>query len=263
MPPPSSTLHAADQIAYLDQAAASDPGRRYKQQLLTALDLRPGHVVLDVGCGPGTDLPTLAKAVGERGAVIGIDHHPAMLAQAQQRTAAHPHITVRAGDAHALPLDDASIDRARTDRVLQHLADPRQAVAELRRVVRPGGLIALAEPDWDTLAIDATDTATSRAYTRYVTSKVVRNAAIGRQLGRLLNDVGFEVTAIEATVAMFHDYQAADAILRMPAVAQRAWQSGGLDENAARTWLTSLTNGPFLAAFTFFTAIGRVPTTSG
>ncbi|WP_328376378.1 methyltransferase domain-containing protein [Micromonospora zamorensis] len=262
MTPPSSTLRAADQIAYLDQAAASDPGRQYKQQLLTALDLRPGHVVLDVGCGPGTDLPALAAAVEDRGAVIGIDHDPAMLEQAQQRTAAHTNITVRAGDAHALPLENASIDRARTDRVLQHLTDPRQALAELRRVVRPGGLVALAEPDWDTLAIDSTDTATSRAYTHYVTSKVVRNAAIGRQLGRLLNDVGFEVASIEATVATFHDYQAAEAILRMPAVAQRAWQSGALDENTARTWLTSLTNGPFLAAFTFFTAIGRVPTTN-
>ncbi|MFC6019988.1 methyltransferase domain-containing protein [Plantactinospora solaniradicis] len=262
MTPSSSTLRAADQITYLDQAAASYPGRRYKQQLLAALDLCPGHVVLDVGCGPGTDLPALAAAVGDGGAVIGIDHDPAMLKQAQHRSTTHPQVTVRSGDAHALPLDDASIDRARTDRVLQHLADPRQALAELRRVVRPGGLVALAEPDWDTLAIDAPDSATSRGYTRYIVSDVVRNADIGRQLGRLLTDAGFEVASIEATVAMFHDYQAANDILRMPAVVQRAWQSGALDENTARAWLTSLTNGPFLAAFTFFTAIGRVPTTN-
>ncbi|MDG4832977.1 methyltransferase domain-containing protein [Solwaraspora sp. WMMD1047] len=257
MTPP---VNAADQIAYLDQAAASAPGRRYKQHLLTALDLHPGHVVLDVGCGPGIDLAAMAATVGTGGAVIGIDHDPAMLEQARHRTAAHPHVTVRPGDAHALPLDDASVDRARTDRVLQHLADPRRALAELRRVVRPGGLVALAEPDWDTLAIDATDTATSRAYTRYIVSEVVRNADIGRQLGRLLTDAGFEVTSIEPTVALFRDYHTANAILRMPAVAEQAWQSGALDENTTRTWLTSLTTGPFLAAVTFFTTTGRVPT---
>jgi hypothetical protein len=45
----------------------------------------------------------------------------------------------------------------------------------------------------------------------------------------------------------------------MPSVAQRVWQAGALDEQAARAWLADLTNGPFLAAVTFFTAIGRVP----
>jgi len=44
----------------------------------------------------------------------------------------------------------------------------------------------------------------------------------------------------------------------MPAVAQRAWQAGALDEQAARAWLTELAEGPFLAAFTFFIAIGSV-----
>ncbi|WFE25967.1 methyltransferase domain-containing protein [Solwaraspora sp. WMMD791] len=259
MPSSASRLRAADQIAYLDQAASSDPGRRYKQQLLTALDLRPGHTVLDVGCGPGTDLPAMAVAVGGDGAVLGIDHDPEMVQQARHRTAAYPQVSVRSGDAHALPFDDASVDRARTDRVLQHLADPGQAVAELRRVVRPGGLVALADPDWDTLAIDAVDTATSRAYTRFIVSDVVRNADVGRRLGRLLADAGFEVVAVDATVAMFRDYREAEAVLRMPAVARHAWQSGVLDEASARSWLASLTDGPFLAVVMFFTAIGRVP----
>jgi ubiquinone/menaquinone biosynthesis C-methylase UbiE len=243
--------------AYLDMVAATDTGRRYKQSLLASLHIDAGHTVLDVGCGPGTDLPALAAAVGERGTVIGIDADPGMVEQARERTSAYPRVEVRSGDAHALPLDDASVDRARTDRVLQHLADPARAVAELRRVLRPGGLVALAEPDWDTLVIDASDIATSRAYTRYVSSAVVRNAAIGRRLGRLLHDAGLAVDSVAAHVVEFRDYRAAEAVLRMPAVAQRAWAAGALDEPAARAWLSELTTGPFLAAFTFFTAIGR------
>ena len=166
---------------------------------------------------------------------------------------------VCSGDAHALPFDDAGFDRARADRVLQHLADPARALAELRRVVRPGGLVALAEPDWDTLVIDDPDTAVSRAYTRYITTDVVRNAAIGRQLGRLLHEAGFEVTSVEATAVLFRDYASAETILRMPSVAERALRAGALDEPAARAWLARLTDGPFLAAVTFFTAVGRRP----
>jgi len=257
MPSPHSAVGSIDQIAYLDQAAASDAGQ-YKQRLLTGLDLQPGHSVLDVGCGPGTDLAALATAVGEDGLVVGVDHDPEMVEQARRRTSTLPHVDVLIGEAHALPLEDASFDRARTDRVLQHLANPAQALAELRRVVRPGGLVTLAEPDWDTLAIDAADTTTSRAYARYITTDVVRNATIGRQLGRLLNAAGFIVESVAATVVLFRDYQSAEAILRMPAVAQRAWQAGALDEQVARAWLTELAESPFLAAFTFFTAIGSV-----
>ena len=255
MPSPNRTLRATDQIAYLDQAAASDAGQ-YKQRLHTGLDLQPGHSVIDVGCGPGTDLAALATAVGRDGVVVGVDQDPEMVEQARRRTSTLPRIEVLVGDAHALPLDDASFDRARADRVLQHLANPAQALAELRRVVRPGGLVTLAEPDWDTLAIDAADTTTSRAYTRFITTDLVRNATIGRQLGRLLNAAGFIVESVAATVILFRDYQSAETILRMPAVAEQAWQAGALDEQAARAWLTELAEGPFLAAFTFFTAVG-------
>ncbi|MEV4410333.1 methyltransferase domain-containing protein [Catellatospora sp. NPDC049609] len=252
----SNTL---DQIAYLDRAAGSDAGRSYKRELLAALDLRPGHTVVDVGCGPGTDLPALAAAVGAGGSVVGVDHDPGMVEQARTRTAAHPCVTIRVGDAHALPLDDAVADRARSDRVLQHLADPAAAVRELRRVLRPGGLVTLAEPDWDTLAIDAADLATSRAYTRFIVSEVVRNACVGRGLARLLHEAGFVVESVAARAVLFRDHDSAEAILRMPAVARRAWQAGALDEPAARAWLAGLEQGPFLAAVTFFTVVGRVP----
>jgi ubiquinone/menaquinone biosynthesis C-methylase UbiE len=256
---PTTATDAGRQIAYLDEAATSQVGRQYKQHVLRELRIGPGHVVLDVGCGPGTDLPAMAAAAGPAGKVIGVDHDPAMRDTARQRTRTYPCVEIRAGDAHALPLDHASVDRARADRVLQHMVAPATAAAELRRVLRPGGRVALAEPDWDTLAIDATDTATSRAYTRFITSHVVRNAAIGRSLGRLLHDAGFIVDSVDATVALFRDYHSAETILRMPTVAERAWQAGYLDEDKGRAWLAELTTGPFLAAVTFFTATGRVP----
>jgi ubiquinone/menaquinone biosynthesis C-methylase UbiE len=138
------------QIDYLDAAASSATGRDYKEGFLAALDVRAGHAVLDVGCGPGTDLAALASAVTPTGAVIGVDRDEEMLARARQRLTGQGNVDVRRGDAHELPVPDSSVDRARADRVLQHLENPARAVAEMRRVLRPGGVVGLAEPDWNT-----------------------------------------------------------------------------------------------------------------
>ncbi|WP_285680848.1 methyltransferase domain-containing protein [Actinoplanes sp. NBRC 103695] len=269
-------------VAYLDHAATTEPGRRYKRSLLEALDLRPGLTVLDVGCGPGTDLPGMVAAVTHPpsrsgrasgpealcsehiyasplsvGRVIGVDRDPGMADEARRRCPSSVEILV--GDAHELPLDDASVDRARVDRVLQHLADPERALAELHRVVRPGGTVVLADPDWDTLAIADPDTATSRAYTRYVTGHVVRNATIGRELARLLHAAGFAVVEVVAESILFTDYAEAEAILRMPDVARRGWESGALDPHASRAWLSRLAAGPFVGGFTFYTVKAHRP----
>src|SRR4051812_23332512 len=123
------------EITYLDRAAASEPGREYKARLLAGLQVRPGHTVLDVGCGPGTDLSDLATAVGRRGRVIGVDHDRDMVDEAVRRTSAQPSVEVRIGDAHDLPLHGASVDRARADRVLMHVESPADVLAELRRVL--------------------------------------------------------------------------------------------------------------------------------
>lgn len=175
---PTTTTSSAS-TAYLDGVAATEPARAYKGGLLSALRVLPGHRVLDVGCGPATDLPALAAAVGEQGEVIGVDRDPAMVATARERCAALPNTRVLEGDAERLPLESARLDRARVDRVLMHVADPAAALAELRRVLRPGGLLALAEPDWDTLAVDHPDLETARALTDHVARHASRNQAMG------------------------------------------------------------------------------------
>jgi ubiquinone/menaquinone biosynthesis C-methylase UbiE len=141
-------------------------------------------------------------------------------------------VEIRVGDAHALPLPAGSVDRARADRVLQHLAQPAKATAELRRVVRTDGPVALAEPGWDTLVIDDPDLETSRAYPRFVAGQVVRNGAIGRQLARLLIEAGFAVRQVEATPVIFREIEAAEAVLGMHRVCERAWRAGG----SVRRW---------------------------
>lgn len=251
---PISATAAPDPIAYMDAAAraATRIAADYKRRLAAALDLTDGQVVLDLGCGPGTDLIELADAVGTSGRVIGLDRDPAMLAEARRRTISHTNVTIQAGDLHALPLADDSLDRARTDRVLQHVEEPARALRETRRVLRPGGLLGMAEPDWDTLTVADPDVTTSRRFARFVAQNQVRNAPIGRLLPRLAVQAGFTLRSVDPIAVCFQDFAIADLILGLRRNAARGIQAGNLTDTAVTPWLDRLQETPFLAGFTFY-----------
>ncbi|WP_368662670.1 methyltransferase domain-containing protein [Kitasatospora sp. NA04385] len=241
-----------DKIAYQDRLASTDLARSYKQAVLDALAVEPGQIVLDLGCGPGTDLGALAHLTGPTGKVLGIDSDQRMARQALLRVADLPHTDVLAADVHALPLPSRSADRACTDRLLQHVADVSGALAEVGRVLRSGGRLVMAEPDWDSLAIDHPDLDIARSYTRHVTDRIVRNAVIGRQLPRLAEQAGFAVTSVVPVTSVFREVRAADQVLGLQRNTERAVSSGYLTRQQANRWLEHFTHGPFFASVTLY-----------
>lgn len=111
--------------------------------------LRPGMVLLDVGCGPGTITVDLARRVAP-GRVTGVDAAPDVIRLARQEAAAagQDNVDFVVADAYALDLPDDSFDVVHAHQVLQHLADPVRALRELRRVCRPGGIVAARDSDY-------------------------------------------------------------------------------------------------------------------
>ena len=111
--------------------------------------LQPGMKLLDVGCGPGTITIDLAARVAP-GTVVGIDREPAVITEAARllRGGSSANVEFRVGDVYALDHDDESFDVVHAHQVLQHLTDPVAALVEMRRVLRPGGILAVRDSDY-------------------------------------------------------------------------------------------------------------------
>lgn len=111
--------------------------------------LRPGLSVLDVGCGPGTITVDLAARVGPgRVTAIEMTKDALDLARTEAQTRGQSNIDFATSDVHALDLPDDTFDIVHAHQVLQHVADPVQALRELRRVCKPGGVVAVRDADY-------------------------------------------------------------------------------------------------------------------
>ena len=109
--------------------------------------IEPGQVVLDLGCGAGTDLLVAAQMVGPEGRAIGVDMTPAMLERARQSAAAMGLANVELHESliESLPLPDESVDVVISNGVIDLVPDKDAVFSELDRVVRPGGRLQLAD----------------------------------------------------------------------------------------------------------------------
>ena len=115
--------------------------------------LTPGMRLLDVGCGPGTITAGLARAVAP-GEVIGIDLSEDVLQQARDFAASEDvsNATFTHGDVYQLTYDDGVFDVVYANQLLQHLTDPVRALREMRRVLRPGGILTVRDSDYATMS---------------------------------------------------------------------------------------------------------------
>src|SRR5205085_4781571 len=109
--------------------------------------IEEGSVVLDIGCGAGTDLLLAARRTGSHGRAIGVDMTEAMRERAAAGAAACGlrNVDVLDGDATSLPVDDRSIDVVISNGVLNLVPDKHQAIAEICRVLKPGGRVQVAD----------------------------------------------------------------------------------------------------------------------
>ena len=243
---------AARSHDYLHRLAHSGAGRLFKSIAASQLSLERGHVVADLGCGPGADLITYADAVGPTGKVIGFDHDIDLVRRARAATAHISHVSVEEADIHDIPVASGSLDRVYIDRVLQHVVSPTKVLGEAARTLRRGGRIVCVEPDWATVVIDHPDLAAGCAYSRFNVERTAAHATVGRALPRLLSGAGLTLDTITPVTVVFTDATEADQVLTIRSVTERAVAAGYLTGEQGRSWLDHLKAELFFASITLF-----------
>jgi ubiquinone/menaquinone biosynthesis C-methylase UbiE len=248
---------------YLQRAA--EVLHQPKQRSYQLMHLQPGSKVLDVGCGPGTDTIALAQLVGPTGQVVGIDFNPTFVAQADDRAVqagVRTWVTHHHADATNLPFEANSFDACQSERLLQHLHHPEQAVAEMVRSTRSGGWIVLIDADWGMLSIDTPEVDIERRLARF-NAEAHNNGYAGRQLYRLLKRQQLTNMVIEMVPVYFTDYPLAEKAIGPAEIAQDALLQGVITEEEARRWRASLAQadaeGVFFASIPGVLIAGRKP----
>jgi SAM-dependent methyltransferase len=175
-----------------------DVGRR-RALVREALGARAGERILDVGCGPGFFVEELLGEVGADGALVGVDASPQMLAAAAHRCAAHDNVEFREGDATALPVEEAAFDAALSVQVLEYVADPTAALAQMHGALRPGGRVVVWDVDWGTVTWHSEDPERMQRVLRAWDAHLT-HPSLPRTLGARLRAAGFGQVGVEGHV---------------------------------------------------------------
>ena len=182
----------ADAASRVEAAYTTPDIVAQRDRVRAALALEPGEQVLDVGVGPGFLAAEMAAEVGPDGRVCGIDTSGAMLDVAARRDPGRDAATLELelGSAEQIPQADESFDAVVTTQVLEYVPDVAGALAEMRRVLRPGGRLLVLDTDWDSLVWHAPD---EELMARVLTAwdEHLVDPHLPRSLGRSLREAGF------------------------------------------------------------------------
>jgi len=244
-------------LNFLDQANKIPAVMEWKLIILDGLRLRPGMKVLDLGCGAGHDAFDIACRVGSGGHITGVDFSEFLITEAIRRASGRNlPVCFEVGDAHALRFPDASFDAVRTERMLMHVPDPGKALAEMVRVLKPGGRLAVQDVDWETQFCDSPYKDTTRKIALSFCDGI-KNGWIGRRLPRLFREAHMtDITVSFRTVTLTYDFLQ----LLLGGHIARAISHGVLSKDEADRWWTQLAHanaeGSFLYGFTAFVVSG-------
>ena len=223
-------------VERLERLYATRDVLRRREHVRAVLGARPGDSILDVGCGPGFYVTELAEAVGREGSVVGLDASADMVAVAAKRAEGHDNVTFHEADATSLPIPDASFDRAVCVQVLEYVRDVPAALAEMHRVLCPGGRILVWDVDWATVSWHAID----RQLMRQVLAawdKHLTHPSLPQTFAAQLRNAGFQGVRMDAhvfaTTELVPDAYGGSLVSLLE---QYVAEQGGISRQEAKAW---------------------------
>jgi SAM-dependent methyltransferase len=209
-----------------------------KRRLATLETLAPraGQIIVDVGNGLGHLTVELSRSVGDAGQVIGVDPSADMRKAAESQCDGLPNVRILEGTAAALPLEEASADGAASLQVFEYLSDIPGALAEIRRVLRSGGRLVVADMHWDSWVWHS-DEPERMARMMKAWDHHLADRCVPARLPHMMRQAGYEVETIRPLVFL-------DTVLRHDGLAMMmlnlmqayALQNDLVDEPTVRSW---------------------------
>jgi SAM-dependent methyltransferase len=230
---------AREQAARLEHRAKGDDEASARREYLGLLGLSAGERVLDVGCGSGAVTRAIAERVGPGGAVVGADSSPALLAAAREYANAAGlagRIDWRVADCRKLPFDDGAFDAVIAATVLAHVPGAENALAEMVRVTRPGGRVAVFDFDGDGFLFTHPDRPLTRRIVAAQCDYGAVNGHLIREIPGLLASLGVRDIAARAFMPLERDPAGFYADLARRA-ARTAAQVGAITGSELAGWL--------------------------
>jgi 2-polyprenyl-3-methyl-5-hydroxy-6-metoxy-1,4-benzoquinol methylase len=206
-----------------------------KQRSHSLLKATPGERIGDVGCGTGEDAWRLAQAGAD---VIGVDVDKGFIETARAKYV-RPGLSLRfeLHDAYSIRHPDRSFDKLRYERIFQHLDDPRRAIAEAHRLLKPGGDIQIVDADYFSLSFLYPNVQVERLLLDHLVYERLPNSHRVRSIPEFLADAGFAVTGVEILPLVITDPNLALKVIKFDEIVRRLAHVGCLDGKQSESLL--------------------------
>jgi len=233
------------------------------------MQLPPSPQILEIGCGTGVVVRTVARQEGFSGHITGIDQSPAFIETAKRLAAEEGlerNVTFRVGDAHALEVGDGLFDAVIAHTLISHVTDPASVLKVAAGLVRTGGVVAVFDGDYSSLTYAYPDHEVGQAMARALVESAFNNPLVMHGMPRLLSDAGLHLQETLADVvaeigtgsyfvSMAETYapmvKSADL---MPAETVDAWLAHQL---------RAVDQGLFFASCNYYAYLARRPVSAG
>jgi arsenite methyltransferase len=188
-----------------DRKAAQDIERSYltpeiikqRSRTLDAMALQAGEQVLDAGCGTGLLLEQMSQSIGDNGRAVGVDFSPDMLEVADQRCQGLSNVELQQGSVESLDFESESFDVVSCTQTLLYVKQVETALAEIHRVLKPHGRVAILETDWRGVVFNSQDNAMTRRILD-AWDEAVESPNLPVKIGKLLRQLNFSAIKVEA-----------------------------------------------------------------
>lgn len=224
---------------YLDKSA--DPTFPAKLESYNLLNLKGSERILDLGCGTGFDAIRMAKVKDGTGKVYGLDLDPKFIAQAEEAKNAGniENVEFLVGSAEELPFDDNALDAVRVERVFQHLESPQVVWDEIKRVLKPGGILVVVETDWKGLSFYSPVFEVSDSLVNFLVHKRLNNGMASRNLLSEMVNHEFKETSLEVVPIQIPNYALADMFIKIGGLAILAMENQVISKEQFEAWKSS------------------------